>query len=153
MSRIYVAGILHDVGKIGVPDRVLLKAGTLSDEEFDIIKQHPEIGYRIVEQLGKLHFTLPGVLYHHERWDGRGYPQGLAGDDIPLMARIIAVADSFDAMTSSRPYRNAMPLSQACDIIHDAAANSGMPCWSAASNIGDNNAWPRYRNYQPMASA
>lgn len=120
-QEIYVAGILHDVGKIGIPDRVLLKAGALSDEEFDIIKQHPEIGYRIVEQLGKLHFTLPGVLYHHERWDGRGYPQGLAGDDIPLMARIIAVADSFDAMTSSRPYRNAMPLSQACEIIHDGS--------------------------------
>ncbi len=116
-QEIYVAGILHDVGKIGIPDRVLLKAGALSDEEFDIIKQHPEIGYRIVEQLGKLHFTLPGVLYHHERWDGRGYPQGLAGDDIPLMARIIAVADSFDAMTSSRPYRHAMPLGKACDII------------------------------------
>ncbi len=77
-QEIYVAGILHDVGKIGVPDRVLLKAGALSDEEYDIIKQHPEIGYRIVEQLGKLHFTLPGVLYHHERWDGRGYPQGLS---------------------------------------------------------------------------
>ena len=120
-QEIYVAGILHDVGKIGVPDRVLLKAGALSDEEFAIIKQHPEIGYRIVEQLGKLHFTLPGVLYHHERWDGRGYPQGLAGDDIPLMARIIAVADSFDAMTSSRPYRNAMPLAQACEIIHEGS--------------------------------
>ncbi len=120
-QEIYVAGILHDVGKIGIPDRVLLKAGALSDEEFDIIKQHPEIGYRIVEQLGKLHFTLPGVLYHHERWDGRGYPQGLAGDDIPLMARIIAVADSFDAMTSSRPYRNAMPLSQACEIIQEGS--------------------------------
>lgn len=120
-QEIYVAGILHDVGKIGVPDRVLLKAGALSDEEFDIIKQHPEIGYRIVEQLGKLHFTLPGVLYHHERWDGRGYPQGLAGDDIPLMARIIAVADSFDAMTSSRPYRNAMPLAQACEIIQEGS--------------------------------
>jgi HD-GYP domain-containing protein (c-di-GMP phosphodiesterase class II) len=71
--------------------------------------------------LGKLHFTLPGVLYHHERWDGRGYPQGLAGDDIPLMARIIAVADSFDAMTSSRPYRNAMPLAQACEIIQEGS--------------------------------
>ncbi|MCC6511354.1 MAG: HD-GYP domain-containing protein [Pirellulaceae bacterium] len=120
-QEIYVAGILHDVGKIGIPDRVLLKPGALSDEEFDIIKQHPEIGYRIVEQLGKLHFTLPGVLYHHERWDGRGYPQGLAGDDIPLMARIIAVADSFDAMTSSRPYRHAMPLTQACEIINEGS--------------------------------
>jgi HD-GYP domain-containing protein (c-di-GMP phosphodiesterase class II) len=120
-QEIYVAGILHDVGKIGVPDRVLLKAGALTDEEFDIIKQHPEIGYRIVEQLGKLHFTLPGVLYHHERWDGRGYPHQLSGDNIPLMARIIAVADSFDAMTSCRPYRSAMPLEKACEIIGSGA--------------------------------
>jgi HD-GYP domain-containing protein (c-di-GMP phosphodiesterase class II) len=120
-QEIYVAGILHDVGKIGVPDRVLLKAGALSDEEFNIIKQHPEIGYRIIEQLGKLHFTLPGVLYHHEHWDGQGYPQGLAGDNIPLMARIIAVADSFDAMTSSRPYRHAMPLAKACEIMDEGS--------------------------------
>ena len=120
-QEIYVAGILHDVGKIGVPDRVLLKPGALTAEEFDIIKQHPEIGYRIVEQLGKLHFTLPGVLYHHERWDGGGYPHQLAGDKIPLMARIIAVADSFDAMTSSRPYRHATPIGQACDIIQGGA--------------------------------
>lgn len=120
-QEIYVAGILHDVGKIGVPDRVLLKAGMLSLEEFDVIKQHPEIGYRIIEQLGKLQFTLPGVLYHHERWDGGGYPHGLSGDQIPLMARIIAVADSFDAMTSSRPYRHAMPWQKACDIIRDGA--------------------------------
>ncbi len=120
-QEVYVAGILHDVGKIGVPDRVLLKAGSLTEEEFDIIKQHPEIGYQIIEQLGKLHFTLPGVLYHHERWDGHGYPHQLAGDDIPLMARIIAVADSFDAMTSSRPYRSAMPLAKALEIIHDGA--------------------------------
>lgn len=120
-QEIYVAGILHDVGKIGIPDRVLLKADMLSFEEFDIIKQHPEIGYRIIEQLGKLQFTLPGVLYHHERWDGGGYPHGLSGDQIPLMARIIAVADSFDAMTSSRPYRHAMPWPKACEIIRDGA--------------------------------
>lgn len=120
-QEIYVAGILHDVGKIGVPDRVLLKAGALTDEEFAIIKQHPEIGYRIIEQLGKMHFTLPGILYHHERWDGHGYPQRLVGDNIPLMARIISVADSFDAMTSSRPYRHAMPLAKACEIIHEGA--------------------------------
>jgi HD-GYP domain-containing protein (c-di-GMP phosphodiesterase class II) len=120
-QEIYVTGILHDVGKIGVPDRVLLKPGALTDEEFDIIKQHPEIGYRIVEELGKLHFTLPGVLYHHERWDGLGYPHQLSGDNIPLMARIIAVADSFDAMTSCRPYRQAMPLEKACEIIASGA--------------------------------
>lgn len=131
-QEIYVAGILHDVGKIGVPDRVLLKPGALTEEEFAIIKQHPEIGYRIVEQLGKLHFTLPGVLYHHERWDGGGYPHNLAGDKIPLMARIIAVADSFDAMTSSRPYRHATPISQACDIIQAGAGKQ----WDAMLDPG-----------------
>jgi len=120
-QEIYVAGVLHDIGKIGIPDRVLLKAGVLTPEEFDIIKQHPEIGYRIAEQLGNLQFTLPGILYHHERWDGAGYPHGLSGDNIPLMARIIAVADSFDAMTSSRPYRKTMELATALDIMQNGA--------------------------------
>ena len=119
--EIYLAGILHDIGKIGIPDNVLLKNGALTDEEYAIIKKHPEIGYRIVERLGHLQFTLPGVLYHHERWDGRGYPSGLAGHAIPLMARIMAVADAFDAMTSSRPYRNAMPVEKARGIILSGA--------------------------------
>lgn len=120
-QEIYLAGILHDIGKIGVPDSVLLKPGSLTDEEFAIIKQHPEIGHRIVERLGSLQFVLPGILYHHERWDGRGYPHGLAGQAIPLMARVMAVADAFDAMTSSRPYRNAMPLEKANSIITSGA--------------------------------
>jgi len=120
-QEIYLAGILHDIGKIGVPDRVLLKNGPLDDEEFRIIKMHPEIGYRIVERLGNLQFVLPGVLYHHERWDGRGYPQGLQGETIPVMARLMAVADAFDAMTSSRPYRNAMPVQRAREIILEGA--------------------------------
>ncbi len=116
-QEIYLAGILHDIGKIGIPDSVLLKNGVLSPEEFRIIQQHPEIGYRIVERLGHLQFVLPGILYHHERWDGRGYPHGLKGESIPLMARIMAVADAFDAMTSSRPYRQAMPVAKAQGII------------------------------------
>lgn len=115
--EIYLAGILHDIGKIGIPDRVLLKNGPLTDEEFEIIQRHPEIGHRIVERLGHLHFVLPGILYHHERWDGKGYPHGLSGESIPLMARIMAVADAFDAMTSSRPYRNAMPVEKASSIV------------------------------------
>lgn len=116
-QEIYLAGILHDVGKIGIPDSVLLKNGPLTDDEFKIIQQHPEIGYRIVERLGHLQFVLPGVLYHHERIDGQGYPHGLQAESIPLMARIMAVADAFDAMTSSRPYRNAMPVDKAQQII------------------------------------
>ena len=120
--EIYLAGILHDIGKIGVPDRVLLKSGRLTDEEFAIIQKHPEIGHRIVESLEHLQFTLPGVLHHHERWDGKGYPHGLEGDSIPLMARILAVADGFDAMTSCRPYRSAMPVTKAHSIINAGAA-------------------------------
>lgn len=126
-QEIYLAGILHDIGKIGVPDAVLLKNGALTDDEFRIIQQHPEIGYRIVERMGQLKFALPGVLHHHERFDGNGYPHGLAGDSIPLMARVLAVADAFDAMTSSRPYRDAMPLEKAVGII----SNGGGTQWDA----------------------
>lgn len=121
-QEVYLAGILHDIGKIGVPDAVLLKNGPLTAEEFKVIQTHPEIGYRIVEKLEHLQFVLPGILYHHERWDGRGYPHGLSGALIPLMARILAVADAFDAMTSSRPYRNAMPPEKAYQIISNGAA-------------------------------
>lgn len=120
-QEIYLAGVLHDVGKIGIPDSVLLKEGPLTDEEFKVIQAHPTIGHRIVEQLGHLQFVLPGVLYHHERWDGRGYPHGLQGEAIPMMARILAVADAFDAMTSCRPYRQAMPLQKAEAIISSGA--------------------------------
>jgi HD-GYP domain-containing protein (c-di-GMP phosphodiesterase class II) len=116
-QEIYLSGILHDIGKIGIPDAVLLKNGSLTDDEFRTIQKHPEIGYRIVERLGHMPFVLPGVLHHHERWDGKGYPHHLAGEAIPLMARVIAVADAFDAMTSSRPYRYAMPLQKASSII------------------------------------
>ena len=106
VSRMHIAGLVHDVGKIGVPERVLLKPGKLNDEEFDWIRKHPEIGYRILKDIPQLHDILPGVLYHHERYDGRGYPTGLAGENIPLIARLIALADSFDAMSSNRTYRS-----------------------------------------------
>lgn len=108
-ERIRTAGVVHDVGKIGVPERVLCKPGKLTDEEFAIIKTHPEIGHRILKGVVLLEHTLPGVLHHHERFDGRGYPHRLAGEQIPLQARIIGIADTFDAMSSSRSYRPAMP--------------------------------------------
>lgn len=108
-ERIRTAGIVHDVGKIGVPERVLCKPGKLDDEEFALIKLHPEIGHRILKGVTLLEHTLPGVLHHHERFDGRGYPHRLAGESIPLQARIIGIADTFDAMSSSRSYRPAMP--------------------------------------------
>lgn len=109
VERVRIAGIVHDVGKIGVPEAVLCKPGRLTDEEFDKIKMHPEIGFQILEGIPGLRDILPGVLHHHERVDGRGYPHGLAGDDIPELARIIAVADTFDAMSSNRAYRSKMP--------------------------------------------
>ncbi len=120
-QEIYLAGILHDVGKIGIPDSVLLKDGPLTDEEYKVIQTHPTIGHRIVERLGHLQFALPGVLYHHERWDGKGYPHGLQAEATPIMGRVIAVADAFDAMTSCRPYRNAMPVQKAAAIISSGA--------------------------------
>jgi hypothetical protein len=109
VERIRIAGLVHDVGKIGVPEAVLTKQGKLTEAEFDAIKRHPQIGYGILQDIPPLQDVLPGVLHHHERWDGRGYPSGLAGEQIPLQARIIAVADTFDAMSSTRSYRPAMP--------------------------------------------
>jgi HD-GYP domain-containing protein (c-di-GMP phosphodiesterase class II) len=120
-QEIYLAGVLHDVGKIGIPDHVLLKPGKLDSEEFAIIQKHPEIGFKIIDELGKLKFVLPGVLYHHERFDGMGYPHKLKGEEIPLMARVLAVSDAFDAMTSSRIYRTAMSPSRAAEILRDGA--------------------------------
>ena len=103
-----IAGLVHDVGKIGIPETVLCKAGRLTDEEFDQIKRHPVIGYRILKDIPPLADVLPGVLHHHERWDGKGYPNGLRGKEIPLIGRVLCVADSFDAMSSSRSYRPAI---------------------------------------------
>jgi putative nucleotidyltransferase with HDIG domain len=103
-----IAGLLHDVGKIGVPESALCKQGRLTDEEFTQIKRHPEIGYRILHDIPSMEQVLPGVLHHHERWEGNGYPGRLAGEKIPLIGRCIALADTFDAMSSNRSYRNAM---------------------------------------------
>jgi HD-GYP domain-containing protein (c-di-GMP phosphodiesterase class II) len=108
VERVRIAGLVHDIGKIGVPEEVLRKPGKLTDEEFEMMKAHPAIGHHILQDIPQLADVLPGVLHHHERYDGRGYPHGLAGEDIPLMARIIALADSFDAMSSTRTYRAAM---------------------------------------------
>ncbi len=110
VERIYMAGLLHDVGKIGVPEAVLQKPGKLTPEEFDQMKKHPEIGARILQDIREIKDIIPGVLYHHERFDGKGYPTGLAAENIPVMGRILCLADCFDAMTSNRTYRKALPL-------------------------------------------
>jgi HD-GYP domain-containing protein (c-di-GMP phosphodiesterase class II) len=126
-ERLYLTGLLHDVGKIGVRDAVLRKPGALTDEEFEEIKQHPDLGWSILHDLRQLDYVLPGVLHHHESHNGRGYPDGLAGDDIPLDGRILAVADAFDAMTSDRPYRNGMPLAKAEAILKDGSGRQWDP--------------------------
>ena len=117
VARCHIAGLVHDVGKIGVPESVLLKPGKLNPDEFAWIRKHPEIGYRILKDIPQLNDILPGVLHHHERWDGRGYPQGLAGEGIPLVARLISLADSFDAMSSTRTYRSALSRRQVLNEI------------------------------------
>jgi ribonuclease P protein subunit RPR2 len=106
--------LLHDLGKIGIPDDVLRKPGPLDEDEFALMRTHPELGERIVADIPFLSgVALDVVASHHERWDGSGYPRGVAGDEIPLSARIFSIADAFDAMTNDRPYRVALPLSEA----------------------------------------
>lgn len=122
-ERIRIAGLVHDVGKIGVPEATLLKPGKLTDEEFAQIKKHPETGFEILHQVRLLSDVLPGVLHHHERYDGKGYPYGLSGTDIPFMARIIAVADTFDAMSSDRAYRSRMPRQKVLEEISRSAGS------------------------------
>jgi putative nucleotidyltransferase with HDIG domain len=127
VEQIYMAGLLHDVGKIGVPESVLQKTGKLTPEEFDQMKKHPEIGARILADVKQIKAILPGVLHHHERYDGKGYPAGLSGTDIPLMGRIICLADCFDAMTSNRTYRRALPLEVALTEIRRCAGTQFDP--------------------------
>lgn len=122
-ERVRIAGLVHDVGKIGVPEAVLTKQGRLSPEEFEAIKRHPEIGRRILQDIPGLQDVLPGVLHHHERWDGRGYPFGLRGQDIPLIARLITVADTFDAMSSNRSYRPALGRER---VLAEMGSNAGI---------------------------
>ena len=113
--------LLHDIGKIGIPDSILLKPGPLTPEEWKTMRTHPEIGKQLVERIPFLRGAVPIVYHHHERWDGTGYPLGLEGEDIPLGARIFAVADAFDAMTSDRPYSTAISFEAAREEIRRSA--------------------------------
>lgn len=118
IENIRLAAWLHDVGKIGIPDAVLLKPGRLTTEEFGLIKLHPQIGRKILERAHGFEPILDAVELHHENYDGSGYPYGLSGERIPLAARIIRVADAFDAMTTNRSYRPALAVEVAMDTIH-----------------------------------
>ena len=123
LETVQLSGLLHDVGKIAVPDAILNKPGRLTPEEFEEMKKHPGHGARILENIqnASVQAVLPGVKHHHEKWDGSGYPDGLKGEDIPLLARLLGVADFFDALTSARSYRAAMSSEVAVDLIAKSA--------------------------------
>lgn len=124
IERVEISGLLHDIGKIGVPDSILNKPDKLTSEEWQIMKQHTVIGYEMLKDIWQFRGEiLDGVLYHHERVDGKGYPFGLRGEEIPFMGRLLAVADGFDAMTSDRPYRLGMPKEKALQILMEGAGS------------------------------
>jgi HD-GYP domain-containing protein (c-di-GMP phosphodiesterase class II) len=117
MYELELSAIFHDIGKIGTPDAVLNKPSRLSEEEFQIMKQHPEKSYEILQDFPMFEKIATNARLHHERFDGKGYPLGLKGDDIPTAARIILIADTFDAMTSTRPYRKGLPYEVAFEEL------------------------------------
>ena len=115
--QVWVGALLHDVGKIGINDSILGKGGVLTPEEYEQMKQHTVIGAEILSPIDQLREMLPAVRWHHESWDGTGYPDGLGAEEIPLIARIVSVADSFDAITVSRPYQRFRPIDEAVRMI------------------------------------
>ena len=127
LEEIETAGLLHDIGKIGIPQNILCKPGKLTDEEFEIMKSHPVQGEKMIGNIKKLKSIANWLKTHHERWDGRGYPLGLQGEDIPISARIIAIADTYDAMTSTRSYRKALEHEVAIEEIKKCAGSQFDP--------------------------
>jgi len=111
--EVHISSLFHDIGKIGIEDKILRKPAALTDEEYTVMKQHPNKGYQMLSKIKPMKDIIPGVRFHHERWDGSGYPMGMKGEQIPLPARIVAIADAFDAMTTNRPYQKAMPFDKA----------------------------------------
>lgn len=132
VEKIKLGGLLHDIGKIGIPEGILNKPGRLNDEEFTIIKSHPDLGVRILGKVEFLAGVVPIIKFHHERYDGKGYPEGLAGEDIPLLARIVSVVDTYDAMTTDRPYRKAMTVDEAVKEIQHCSGTQFDPDIAAA---------------------
>ena len=113
--------LLHDIGKIGISDTILHKPGPLSEEEWDIMRRHPDIGAKIVDGIPFLQDTIPLIRHHQERWDGTGYPCGLRGEEIPILARMFSIVDAFDALTSKRPYRQKISTQEAVEYINEQA--------------------------------
>jgi hypothetical protein len=144
VEAIRYAGMLHDVGKLGVPTKVLQKTGKLTEEEYAAIQLHPMRGLDIVREIGFLDEALAGIMHHHERIDGRGYPMGLAGDEIPEFARVLAVADAFDSMTSNRSYRGARPVAEAIEELRKWSGTQFDPAFVDAFVAAlQRQGWPR----------
>jgi HD-GYP domain-containing protein (c-di-GMP phosphodiesterase class II) len=142
LKRIQVAAMLHDIGMVAMPDSIVLNSGPLNEEQLEIMKRHPLLSVRIMEGMEFLEQEIPAVRYHHERFDGRGYPEGLKGPAIPLTARIIAVADAFNAMTTPRTFRPAKSRTEAMEELHRASGLQFDPTVveafeSAATNMGE----------------
>jgi diguanylate cyclase (GGDEF)-like protein len=127
VSRVSTAALLHDIGKIGIPDKVLNKKGKLDEENWETIMYHPRLGANIVGNIPNLAPCVSSILHHHERWDGGGYPEGLKGEEIPIESRILAIADSFEAMSSARPYRPALPRQEVIEKIREGAGSQFDP--------------------------
>ena len=127
LLNIYRGALLHDIGKMGIPDGILLKPARLTEAEMEIVRRHPTYAYELLSPISFLRPSLDIPYSHHERWDGKGYPQGLSGEQIPLAARIFTVVDVWDALTSDRPYRQAIPASEALVYIHEHAGSQFDP--------------------------
>ncbi len=127
IENLKLLSLLHDIGKTAIPESILLKCGNLNENEMAVMKKHSEIGFRIANTMPELLPIAEGILSHHERWDGDGYPQGLKGYDIPLLARIVSVLDTFDAMTHDRPYRKALSEEKAIEEIRRCAGTQFDP--------------------------
>ena len=127
LDPLRLAALFHDIGKLRVPDAVLTKPARLTKDEFELIKRHSEDGAHIVGKFGPLRATVPMIRHHHERWDGRGYPDGLGPDDIPLEASIVGLADAWDAMTTDRPYQRALKLEEAFAEVRNGRGSQFAP--------------------------
>jgi HD-GYP domain-containing protein (c-di-GMP phosphodiesterase class II) len=132
LAGLRLGGLLHDIGKVAVPERLLRKPGPLSRAERELVRRHPAHGARLIEPIPAAHAALPYVLFHHERWDGGGYPTGRGGIEIPEEARLLAVADAYDAMTSNRPYRRALSTVQALAELDRCAGTQFDPAMAHA---------------------
>ena len=141
IQLIGASALVHDLGKVGVPESILNKRGRLTDSEFEAVRRHPVIGHRLIAGFDSLRFAADAVLWHHERWDGAGYPHRARGCETPLAARIICVADSFDAMCSERPYAHAMTTSQAADEVGSCGGSQFDPDIASLFGAHDPESW------------